>query len=41
MAGVGGVKQFEEEAETFGLTKKQIEYALHYVKENEGGGLYC
>lgn len=41
LAGVGGVKQFEEEADSLGLSKKQIAYVLHYVKENEGGGLYC
>jgi len=41
LAGVSGVKQFEDEAESLGLNKTQIEYALHYIKENEGGSLYC
>lgn len=41
MAGVGGVKGFEEEAGNLGLTKEQYKYALKYVTENEGGGLYC
>lgn len=41
LAGVGGIDQFNEEADKLGLTKKQIEYVLHYAKENEGGGLYC
>lgn len=41
MAGVGGVKGFEEEADNLGLTKEQYKYALKYVTENEGGGLYC
>lgn len=41
LVGVGGIKQFNEEAESLGLTKKQIEYVLHYLKENEGGGLSC
>jgi len=41
LVGVGGINQFNEEAESLGLTKKQIEYVLHYLKENEGGGLSC
>lgn len=41
LVGVGGIKQFNEEADSLGLTKKQAEYVLQYVKENEGGGLSC
>lgn len=41
LMGVGGIEQFKDEAEDLGLNKKQIEYVLHYLKENEGGGLYC
>ncbi|KAL7021412.1 hypothetical protein ACKWTF_011860 [Chironomus riparius] len=41
LVGVGGSKQFLEEAESLGLTDKQIQYVLKYVKENEGGGLSC
>lgn len=36
LVGVGGVKQFEAEADSLGLTKKQTEYVLHYVKEAPG-----
>jgi peptide-methionine (S)-S-oxide reductase len=41
LVGVGGVEQFDKEAEQLGLTQKQIEYVRKYVKENEGGGLSC
>lgn len=41
LVGVGGIKQFNEEVENLGLNKKQTEYVLHYIKENEGGGLSC
>lgn len=41
LVGVGGVKQFKEEAESLGLSKKQIEYVTKYVEKHEGGGLYC
>lgn len=41
LVGVGGVKQFNEEAENLGLNKKQIQYVLHYLKINEAGGLSC
>ncbi|XP_063707969.1 peptide methionine sulfoxide reductase isoform X2 [Culicoides brevitarsis] len=41
LVGVGGVKQFDEEAESLGLTKQQIEYVRKYVVDNEGGGLTC
>uniref|UniRef100_A0A336MPZ9 peptide-methionine (S)-S-oxide reductase n=1 Tax=Culicoides sonorensis TaxID=179676 RepID=A0A336MPZ9_CULSO len=41
LVGVGGVKQFDEEAESLGLTKEQIEYVRKYVVDNEGGGLTC
>lgn len=41
LVGVGGAKQFLEEAESLGLNKKQTDYVLKYVKENEGGGLSC
>lgn len=41
LVGVGGVKQFDDEAESLGLTKEQIEYVRKYVVDNEGGGLTC
>lgn len=41
LVGVGGVKQFEEEAFRLGLTPSQRDYVRRYVEENEGGSLYC
>lgn len=41
LVGIGGSKQFLEEAEGLGLNEKQIQYVLKYVKDNEGGGLTC
>lgn len=41
LVGVGGAAQFKEESEKLGLSDKQNEYVLHYIKENEGGGLSC
>jgi peptide-methionine (S)-S-oxide reductase len=41
LVGLGGVKQFEEEVENLGLNQKQIDYVTKYLKENEGGSLYC
>lgn len=33
--------QFEAEVESLGLDKKQTDYVKKYLKENEGGSLYC
>lgn len=41
LVGVGGVKQYEEEASSLGLNAAQQDYVRHYVEENEGGNLYC
>lgn len=41
VAGVGGVTQYLKEVDKFGLTPSQQEYVQHYVKENEGAGLFC
>lgn len=41
LVGVGGIKQYQSEAEQLGLNEKQREYVLHYVQKNEGGGLFC
>lgn len=41
LVGVGGLKQFEKEVNSFGLTKPQIEYVKENLIENEGGGLSC
>lgn len=41
LVGVGGVEQFQKEADNFGLTPSQKEYVRHHVEENEGGGLFC
>lgn len=40
-SGLGGMEQFESEVENLGLDKKQIDYVKKYLKENEGGNLYC
>ncbi|XP_075225174.1 methionine sulfoxide reductase A [Lycorma delicatula] len=39
--GIGGVKQFNEEAEKLGLEDKVRDYVYKLVKENEGRGLIC
>lgn len=41
LVGVGGVKQFDAEAPSLGLTPEQIKYVRRYVEQNEGGGLSC
>lgn len=41
LVGVGGSKQFAEEAPELGLSERQIEYVMKHVKENESGGLTC
>ena len=41
LVGVGGVKQFLDEALALGLNTAQKEYVRHYCEENEGGNLYC
>lgn len=41
LVGVGGVKQFLAETDELGLDAEQRKYVLHYVQENEGGGLFC
>lgn len=41
LVGVGGVKQYTDEASSLGLNAAQKEYVRHYVEENEGGNLYC
>lgn len=41
LVGVGGVKQYLDEASSLGLTNAQKDYVRHYVEENEGGALYC
>lgn len=41
LVGVGGIKQYLDEASSLGLTKAQKDYVQHYVEENEGGALYC
>lgn len=35
LAGVGGEKQFLEEAQHLGLNKKQTDYVLQYLRKNE------
>jgi len=41
LVGIGGIKQFQEEVKTMGLTPSQIEYCNYYVEKNEGQGLFC
>lgn len=41
LVGVGGVKQFVNEAASLGLNAAQKDYVRHFVEENEGGNLYC
>lgn len=41
LVGLGGVQQFQDEVDNLGLDKKQSDYVLKYLKENEGGNLYC
>jgi peptide-methionine (S)-S-oxide reductase len=41
LVGVGGAKQFADEAKELGLNERQIEYVMKHVKENEAGGLTC
>jgi peptide-methionine (S)-S-oxide reductase len=41
LVGVGGSKQYLEDATDLGLNEDQIAYVLKYVKENEKGGLSC
>lgn len=41
VVGVGGVKQFDAEADSLGLNESQKAYVRHHVEQNEGGGLFC
>ncbi|XP_031627265.1 peptide methionine sulfoxide reductase [Contarinia nasturtii] len=41
LVGVGGIKQFLDEALSLGLNTSQKDYVRHYCEENEGGNLYC
>ncbi|KAF4526650.1 hypothetical protein B566_EDAN015201 [Ephemera danica] len=41
LVGLGGVKQFDEEAETLGLTGDLAKQVRQCVIKNEGKGLFC
>lgn len=41
LIGVGGIEQFEKDAERLGLSEEQIHYVRNYVRDNEGGGIFC
>lgn len=41
LAGVGGIKQFEEEASELGLNPSQLEYVKKHVIKNANAGLSC
>ncbi|XP_065090962.1 peptide methionine sulfoxide reductase-like [Ochlerotatus camptorhynchus] len=41
LIGVGGLEQFDKDADRLGLNADQIQYVRDYVLENEGGGIFC
>ncbi|XP_055597854.1 peptide methionine sulfoxide reductase-like [Uranotaenia lowii] len=41
LIGVGGLDQFDADAHRLGLSKDQIQYVRDYVRDNEGGGIFC
>lgn len=41
LIGVGGLEQFDKDADRLGLNGEQIQYVRDYVRENEGGGIFC
>lgn len=41
LIGVGGLEQFDKEAERLGLSSEHIRYVRDYVRDNEGGGIFC
>ncbi|XP_058067413.1 peptide methionine sulfoxide reductase [Anopheles bellator] len=41
LIGVGGLEQFESEADLLGLSKDHVQYVREYVIQNEGGGIFC
>lgn len=41
LIGVGGLDQFDKDADRLGLNADQIQYVRDYVLENEGGGIFC
>ncbi|XP_055531709.1 peptide methionine sulfoxide reductase-like [Wyeomyia smithii] len=41
LIGVGGLEQFDKDAERLGLSQEQIQYVRDYVRDNEGGGIFC
>ncbi|XP_053684722.1 peptide methionine sulfoxide reductase-like [Sabethes cyaneus] len=41
LIGVGGMDQFDSDAERLGLSEEQIQYVRDYVRDNEGGGIFC
>lgn len=41
LIGVGGLEQFEKDTDRLGLNTDQAQYVRDYVRENEGGGIFC
>ncbi|KXJ75615.1 peptide methionine sulfoxide reductase [Aedes albopictus] len=41
LIGVGGLDQFEKDTDRLGLNTDQAQYVRDYVRENEGGGIFC
>lgn len=39
--GLGGIEQFNKEAEKLGLTEKMADYVRALLKKYEGGNLSC
>lgn len=41
LIGVGGVEQFDKDADRLGLSAELSQYVRDYVRDNEGGGIFC
>lgn len=41
LIGVGGLEQFDKDTDRLGLSNDQAQYVRDYVRENEGGGIFC
>ncbi|XP_053688397.1 peptide methionine sulfoxide reductase-like [Sabethes cyaneus] len=41
LAGLGGLKQFQQESDKLGLSEKQVQYVRNFLIQNEGAGLSC
>ncbi|XP_055624607.1 peptide methionine sulfoxide reductase-like [Toxorhynchites rutilus septentrionalis] len=41
LIGVGGLDQFDEDADRLGLSLELVHYVRDYVRDNAGGGIFC